>query len=490
MFRTGDLFNPMLGIVPYWDKPLLSYWQILPIAYISGGISEFIVRFPSVFWAIIMVFLTYDLAKRWFDEHTALISIGILTTSYGFVFWGRNAQVEMTNATMIMLCLWYFFKHKSDNSYTWVYTLGIIMALGANMKGLTTYAVPIFCMLLLSFIKRRWSWLPPLRVIVLAGLLSITVFLVIPIAADIDLFTWDPLRMVWHENVVRFFASFDYKASIWLYFYRIFDLFAPWSLFLPLALVYYLYKARYRGSKISDIMILSGAIFIFFTILGSRRPYYLLPIIPFISILVGDMLVRFGCRSLTIGISRVAKSIGVFIGLTFITPLIVFALRPQIFPDGADALLVCFIILSLSGIAMIIGTAKENIQAMAASVAVVWLVYVIGVVPWAADRPNLKTYVAQVIALDRHVGFLYSDDAKVIFYLDKPYQVFVDKDSARNWAYQTKGVLITSYDISDPSWECAVDAHKWKAMILKPEGPLSYWPGPDISGNSLSSGFL
>ena len=40
----------------------------------------------------------------------------------------RNAQVEMTNAAMILLCLWYFIKHKSDNRHTWVYVLGIIMA--------------------------------------------------------------------------------------------------------------------------------------------------------------------------------------------------------------------------------------------------------------------------------------------------------------------------------------------------------------------------
>src|SRR4030042_823251 len=118
MLRSGDLFSPVLGVGSYWDKPLLSYWQILPISYLSGGVSEFTARFPSVVWAVIMLLLTHDLAKRWLGKQTALLSVGILATSFDFVFYGRDAQVEMANAAMMLLCLWYFLKHKSDHTHT------------------------------------------------------------------------------------------------------------------------------------------------------------------------------------------------------------------------------------------------------------------------------------------------------------------------------------------------------------------------------------
>ena len=111
MLRSKDVFSPTLGIHDYWDKPLLSYWQILPFAYANGDVNEFTARFPSVVWAVVMLFLTHNLAKRWFGRQTALLSVGLLATSYGFVFWGRNAQVEMTNAVMILFCLWYFLRH-------------------------------------------------------------------------------------------------------------------------------------------------------------------------------------------------------------------------------------------------------------------------------------------------------------------------------------------------------------------------------------------
>jgi hypothetical protein len=70
-----------------------------------------------------------------------------------------------------------------------------------------------------------------------------------------------------------------------------------------------------------------------------------------------------------------------------------------------------------------------------------------------------------VSALGRPCGFLNIDDAKIIFYLDKPYQVFYDKARALEWATRVDGVLITSSDVSDPYWECVVKGHHWQAVI-------------------------
>ena len=77
----------------------------------------------------------------------------------------------------------------------------------------------------------------------------------------------------------------------------------------------------------------------------------------------------------------------------------------------------------------------------------------------------VKTQVAEVIALNRPCGFLYMDDAKIIFYLDKPYQVFSKKGRALSWATKVDGVLITSSDFSDRHWECVVKGHQWQAVI-------------------------
>mgnify|MGYP006269958931 CR=1 FL=1 len=97
--------------------------------------------------------------------------------------------------------------------------------------------------------------------------------------------------------------------------------------------------------------------------------------------------------------------------------------------------------------------------------AVVWLVYVVGVVPLMAKEPNVKTQMAEVNALGRPCGFLNTDDAKVIYYLDKPYQTFYEKGQALDWATRVDGVLITPRQFSDPSWECVVKGDHWLAMV-------------------------
>jgi 4-amino-4-deoxy-L-arabinose transferase-like glycosyltransferase len=465
MLRSGDPFLPTMGIHYYWDKPLLSYWQILPLAYIHGDVSEFTARLPSVVWAMIMLLLTYSLAKRWFGEETALLSIGTLATTYSFVFWGRNAQVEMTNASMILLCLWYFIKHKSDERHIWVYLLGVIMALGANMKGLTLFAVPIFSILLLSVIKWDWSWMPPMKVLAPAGLLSIAVFFAVPVIASIHGATWEPLQWIWYENVMRFFGQYDHKSPFYTYFVKIFYLAAPWSFVLPFAMIHPLQKARRRISQTPEALILWGAIFVFFTLSGSRRPYYLLPILPFTAILVAKMLEEFGAGALSWGIQGAVRVVGVLLGLVLIGLFGVTLLFPRIFAVGTGTLWYSSVSLGLLGAAMIASSIRKYVWGMVGAVFAIWLIYVISIVPLIEEGPNLKTQVAQVSALGRPYAFLNIEEAKVVFYLDQPYQVFYDKGQALDWARKADGVLITSGDFSDQSWECVVNGNHWLAVI-------------------------
>ena len=115
---------------------------------------------------------------------------------------------------------------------------------------------------------------------------------------------------------------------------------------------------------------------------------------------------------------------------------------------------------------MITSTVKKYVWGMIGSVTAVWLIYVIGVIPLIAEGPNLKTEVAEVSALGKPCGFLNIDDAKLIFYWDKPHQVFYDEIHALEWATQADGVLITSSPVSDQSWESVVKSRHWQAVIL------------------------
>jgi 4-amino-4-deoxy-L-arabinose transferase-like glycosyltransferase len=101
------------------------------------------------------------------------------------------------------------------------------------------------------------------------------------------------LDMVYRENVVRFFQPFDHRGPIYLYLYVIFALMAPWSIFLPGALVQAHHERCIAAEPAKSdrfTLIFFWSTFAFFTLSGSRRSYYILPILPPAAMLIARML--------------------------------------------------------------------------------------------------------------------------------------------------------------------------------------------------------
>jgi 4-amino-4-deoxy-L-arabinose transferase-like glycosyltransferase len=109
------------------------------------------------------------------------------------------------------------------------------------------------------------------------------------------------LWMVYRENVVRFFHPFDHRGPIYLYVYVIFALMAPWAMLLPAALAE-AHRDRHvdSGNARADrfALVFFWATFVFFTLSGSRRSYYILPILPAGAILIARMLTKESLNSL------------------------------------------------------------------------------------------------------------------------------------------------------------------------------------------------
>lgn len=473
MFDSGDIFNPLLGILPYWDKPLVSYWQILPFAYALGSVSETASRLPSVAWALVMLAITWDLAKRYGGETSALSASMILATTFGFVFWGRNAQAEMANAAVILVAIWYFLRHRHDQGHAWIFVLGACMAVGADLKGLTAIGVPLFSMVVMSALQRDWSWVPGLKHWPALILVCMLIFFMVPALACMHAASLEPLRLIWKENMLRFFQPFDHKDPFYVYGYRIFDLTAPWSLFLPPMLWLNLKFPEERRKPLTEILIIAGAIFVFFSLSGSRRPYYLLPIIPFSAIMIGDYLKRYFSGELPAGLSKITLIIGCFSGLLLAAPLAAYLTVPARLPAGTHVLLPWAVALLVAGLVMIFGFVKHHAVSIFVPMLVVWLVYAGVFIPWSAMVPhNIRAHVEGLKTMQRPVAFLRLDNAKVIYYLNRPYRIVPDLKAARAWAQATGGILITGRDddLPDTTWRRLVNDRSWKAYMLGEQG--------------------
>src|SRR5208337_5022009 len=220
----------------------------------------------------------------------------------------------------------------------WVVGLWLIMAATSLTKGLLGFALPLLVIGVYSCLRDGWSqffqdifngsvpdrirkliernrWFFNWYTVAGVAVGGLMYYLPFEISARM-MGTQKGLAMVYRENVVRFFHPFDHRGPIYLYVYVIFGLMAPWSALLPAALVetHTLRRADAEPAR-SDrfALVYFWATFIFFTLSGSRRSYYILPILPAAAILVARTLVYpgelrsvFARRLLIIGYALVA----------------------------------------------------------------------------------------------------------------------------------------------------------------------------------------
>jgi len=361
MLATHNYFWPTINGRVYYDKPLGSYWLVIWSTYLSGGMNELAARLPCAVAGVLGVALLMMLARRLYDSRTAIVSGVILATSFSFVFFSRNASADVETLTGELAALLLFLKYENRQDGWRVVGLWIIMALTSLTKGLLGFVLPIMVIGLYCTLAQGWRAFGDA---ILHGAISSRVRWIternrwlftwksIPaIAIGIALYSFPfwfskqvegsdkGLQMVWRENVVRFFHPFDHRGPVYLYVYVIFALMAPWAMLLPAALVEAHQRRREQIEPArSDrfALIYFWATFVFYTVSGSRRSYYILPILPAGALLVARILAGDMLRSRW---SRILLAIGY--GLTAIGTIlgVVVLLPPSMILRGSMALL-------------------------------------------------------------------------------------------------------------------------------------------------------
>jgi 4-amino-4-deoxy-L-arabinose transferase-like glycosyltransferase len=305
MRQSGNYLWPTINGRTYYDKPLGSYWLVLAAAWVTGSLDEQAARLPCAVSGVLGVALLMLIARRLYDERTAILAGVILATSFSFVFFSRHASADVANVTGLLLALWLFLRHKDHPDGWWLLLFWLVMACTSLTKGLLGYALPLVIAgtyrtffpppceetvprsrWLVTFLARN-RWFFNARTI-LAVPLSAGVYL-LPFLLSVSLTgSTDGLSMVYRENIRRFFDPVNHRGPVYLYLWVVFVLAAPWSAFLPAALVQ-AHQSR-RGERFA--LAYFWSVFLFFTLSSSRRSYYLLPILPAVALLVASLLTR------------------------------------------------------------------------------------------------------------------------------------------------------------------------------------------------------
>lgn len=304
MLISGDWLHPAINWQVYFDKPPLSYWLILPFAMLRGGVDEFIVRIPSALAGLAGLWGTLLLAKKLFDRRTALLAGWLLLSCYGFLFWARTAAADMANLAAIIVAVAYFFRVEEKAKFLHYLAFYLICFLGALAKGLPALVMPFVVIAPHLLMEKRW--LKHLKVsnflaaFLAAGLYFLPFYLasVIPLEPPFQAQGNEltGLELVWRENIVRVFAAFDHKDPFYSYFYNLPRTLLPWALVIGVAIAGMVRNWKKLPPVVRELMIGALAMFVLFCCSTSRRWYYILPVMPFCTVLAAAAL----CRGLSV----------------------------------------------------------------------------------------------------------------------------------------------------------------------------------------------
>ncbi|WP_333326193.1 glycosyltransferase family 39 protein [Microcoleus sp. LAD1_D3] len=356
MTVTGDFITPYFNGETRFDKPPLIYW-LMAVAYRTLGVNELAVRLPSALCAIGLTCLGfYTLSKeegrrkeeegrrkeqegrrkeqegrrkeeeegKFFPTQnsklktrrlplffsTPWIGAALIALNPQTIAWGRTGVSDMLLVSCMCAALLAFFlgytleeqREKAEFSPVsasrfpnkWYLTFYVLIALAILAKGPVGIVVPALIVgsfgLYLGNFRQLWREMRPVSgiLIILAIALPWYIFVILANGQTyIDSFFG-------YHNFQRFTGVVNKHSAPWyFYFFVVLVGFAPWSIYLPVAIARTRFWQRSywrrqpRSAQLSLFALFwFGCIFGFFTIAVTKLPSYVLPLIPAAAILV------------------------------------------------------------------------------------------------------------------------------------------------------------------------------------------------------------
>ncbi|MEG5039504.1 MULTISPECIES: glycosyltransferase family 39 protein [unclassified Microcoleus] len=344
MTVTGDIITPYFNGETRFDKPPLIYW-LMAVAYRTLGVNELAVRLPSALCAIGLTCLGfYTLSKskeegrrkkeegRQNEEEaksppsdtpplghspnlpiffsTPWIGAALIALNPQTIAWGRTGVSDMLLVGCMCSALLAFFlgytleeqREKAEFSTVsasrfpnkWYLTFYVLIALAILAKGPVGIVVPALIVgcfgLYLGNFRQLWREMRPVSGILIILAIALPWYILVILdngQTYIDSFFG-------YHNFQRFTGVVNKHSAPWyFYFFVVLVGFAPWSIYLPVAIARTRFWQRSywrrqpRSAQLSLFALFwFGCIFGFFTIAVTKLPSYVLPLIPAAAILV------------------------------------------------------------------------------------------------------------------------------------------------------------------------------------------------------------
>jgi len=295
MVQSGEYINMEWQPNTIWyEKPPLSIWIEVGMMRIFG-FGSFGVRFPSAVFGFLTILLTYFFAKKLFGKGAAFISALTLVTTIHFLQYTRYAMLDVTLTFFITLSLYlYWLAKEKEKTYFWILS-GVAAGLGVMTKGvvglLPLAVIGLNEISLIIFKEHKLSFKNFAKYLILG-----ISFLLVCLPWHIEMYRRFGSNFINSYLVYHVFdrarEAVEDKGQPWYWYFIVLKVsMRIWFIALlgafPLSLFFLLKKSR----RHLFLVIWAAIIFTFFSISKSKVVWYIIPIYPVLSMMVGNFII-------------------------------------------------------------------------------------------------------------------------------------------------------------------------------------------------------
>jgi 4-amino-4-deoxy-L-arabinose transferase-like glycosyltransferase len=446
---TGDWITMHYNGEIIFDKPPLYFWLATLATYIFG-FGEFAIRFWAALSGVFTVLVTYYLGKSFYNQRVGFFSAIIAMTSFQFLIQSRIAEIDILLVFFITLSFLFFWQgyHTKKPNFYWLFYAA--MAFGTLTKGVIGAALPITAIFLFLLFRKE-----PNRIREMQILPGIVIYFLI--ASPWYIAEWYLHGQRFTDFVLGFLFLSRFKGVVaghpgpWYYYFLALLLgFAPWSHFLPYSL-WKTWKNKLNSPELLSLCYIIP-VFIVFSIAKTKLPNYVLPLYPFLAIMVGklwDDFLEAGQQSMRKGMA-IANLIFAAIVVLIILGFTILGTSNYSGPYQQEIpklLLLAGLLVagsSISIISYLLGKYRFSFYSIPAMVFIIALVLTIQTLPTVEKYKGTKELAEKVPQNELIASYNVGNRPGVVFYNSKPIVFLETKEQVLDFLKQKKGYCFTT----------------------------------------------
>ena len=303
MLLTGDFITPRVNGIGFLDKPALYYWLEAGSMHVFG-VNAWAIRLPPALFGVLGVIVIFITADRLFSRRAAWWSAAILATSPLYFLASQYADMNIEIAVCVTCALCFFLLAKrlpvGARGRRGLFMLAwLAIGLGVLTKGLIGLLFPMMVMGTWVLLNRRWRELAHWHF--LSGTL-LMLLICLPWFVAVQRANGQFLHYFFvYQQFERFIGdSFNNAQPFWFYIPVLIAGLLPWVFLLPHCLrnQWHLLNNDNSPAGISTrdsrqiVLLWPLLVLIFFSLPASKIVGYILPVMPPLSLLLGDFLAR------------------------------------------------------------------------------------------------------------------------------------------------------------------------------------------------------